>query len=260
MSRSLALITGASSGIGLEFAHIHAREGGDLLLVARRQDRLEELAKELGSRHDCQVHILPVDLSQSSSIKELMDYVVQKELCIDVLINNAGFGGHGNFLDRDIKEDLKMIQLNVSALVELCHEFGSKMKEVGKGQILNVASTAAFLPGPLQATYYATKAFVLSFSEALAEELSGSGVSVTALCPGPTESEFLQTADMEGVAAFKLMGVASSGEVAEYGYKAMQKGQVVAIQGWMNWIAAQSGRLTPKFLLRKISKQTMTKH
>jgi len=260
MINNLALITGASSGIGLEFAHIHANKGGNLLLVARRRDRLEALAAELESKHKAQVHILPVDLAKEGAIQELTEFIDENQLQVEVLINNAAFGGHGDFLDRELHQDLNMIQLNISALVELCHIFGNRMRAAGGGKILNVASTAAFLPGPLQATYYATKAFVLSFSEALAEELSGTGVSITTLCPGPTDSEFVQAADLDGVAGFKFMRVASSKEVAEYGYRALQRGQVVAIEGWLNWVGAQSSRLTPRSILRKVSKQIMTKH
>lgn len=222
-----ALITGASGGIGAEFARIHARQGGDLILVARSADKLQALKDELESAHKVQVTTIAQDLSQPGAAQEVAAATQDAGLTVDILINNAGFGGHGKFHEREIRRDLEMIQLNIAALTELSHLFLQGMVERGHGQILNVASTAGFLPGPLQATYYATKAFVLSFSQAIAEELKGTGVSVTALCPGPVATGFVAAGDLDGVAVFDK--AASAASVAEYGYKAMQNQKLVAI-------------------------------
>ena len=197
-----ALITGASSGIGKELARIHASKGGNLILVARRTEALEALKTELESTYGIQVNTFTQDLTQAHAAKKVYDFVNHSGLEVDYLMNNAGFGGHGVFIDRPLDKDLEMIQLNVSALVELTHLFLQDMKERGYGKILNTASTAGFLPGPLQATYFATKAFVISFTEGLSYELRNSGITVTALCPGPVKTEFEHVAGLEGGTMF----------------------------------------------------------
>ena len=193
-----ALITGASGGIGRDIAYLHAEAGGDIVAVARSQDSLAELKTELEAKFGIQVTVIAMDLGKPEAAKLLYAEVNNAGIEIDVLINNAGFGGHGLFHERDWEEDQAMIQLNVMALTGITHYFVQAMVKRQRGKILNVASTAGFLPGPLQATYYATKAFVLSFSQAIAEELSESNITVTALCPGPVKTGFAKRANCRG--------------------------------------------------------------
>ena len=211
------LITGASSGIGLETARLFAADGIDVVLTARRADRLEELGLE-----------------------------------IDCLVNNAGFGQLGLFSESDRQRQLQMIRLNVLALTNLTRLFLPGMLAKGRGSILNVASTAAFQPGPLMAVYFATKAYVLSFSSAIAEELEGTGVTVTVLCPGPTASEFQKTADMENVSMLKGRRLPSSAEAAAFGYKAMKKGKRIVIHGLGNRLLVFATRFAPEKMLTRI--------
>ena len=227
MRGKTALVTGASSGIGLQLARIHANEGGNVVLVARRADRLEELAEELQASHDIEASVIATDLSVPGAATALFERCTAEELQIDVLINNAGFGGHGRFIDRELDKDREMMQLNMIALSELCHLFVQGMVERGWGRVLNVGSTAGFLPGPLQAVYYATKAYVNSFSQALAQELTGTGVTVTVLCPGPVATEFVAAADLEGIGAFKR--APGPTVVARKGYRAMQRGELLLV-------------------------------
>lgn len=222
-----ALITGASSGIGKELARIHAAQGGNLILVARRTEALEALKTELESTYKVQVTTFTQDLTQAHAAKKVYDFVNHSGLEVDYLMNNAGFGGHGEFIDRPLDKDLEMIQLNVTALVELTHLFLQDMKDRGHGKILNTASTAGFLPGPLQATYFATKAFVVSFTQGISYELRNKGVTVTALCPGPVKTEFEHVAGLEGGTMFDKG--ASAYKTAKSGYDAMIKGKVIKI-------------------------------
>ena len=225
--KKLSLITGASSGIGKELARIHASKNGDLILVARRIEELEKLKLELEEQFKIKVWVFEQDLTVKNAAANVYNFAKNNNLEIDYLFNNAGFGGHGFFVDRPIEKDLEMISLNVSALVELSHLFLQDMKKRKSGKILNTASTAGFLPGPLQATYFATKAFVVSFSEALAHELKPHNISVTALCPGPVKTEFEKTAGMKGGNLFEK--AASAKSTAEKGYRAMEKGKVICI-------------------------------
>jgi short-subunit dehydrogenase len=225
--KKLSLITGASSGIGKELARIHASKNGDLILVARRIEELEKLKLELEEQFKIKVWVIEQDLTVKNAAANVYNFAKNNNLEIDYLFNNAGFGGHGFFVDRPIEKDLEMIRLNVSALVELSHLFLQDMKKRKSGKILNTASTAGFLPGPLQATYFATKAFVVSFSEALAHELKPHNISVTALCPGPVKTEFEKTAGMTGGNLFEK--AASAKSTAEKGYRAMEKGKVICI-------------------------------
>jgi len=222
-----ALITGASSGIGKELARIHAENGGDVVLVARRIQALEELKSELETKYSVKVTVFEQDLAQVHAAKKVYDFVQQAGIEVDYLMNNAGFGGHGEFVDRPIEKDLEMIQLNVSTLVELTHLFLQDMKKRGRGKILNTASTAGFLPGPLQTTYFATKAFVVSFTKGLSYELRKSGITVSALCPGPVKTEFEHVAGLEGGNMFDKG--ASARQTAASGYNAMMKGKVIQI-------------------------------
>jgi short-subunit dehydrogenase len=253
-----ALITGASSGIGRELARIHAEQQGDLVLVARRLPELEVLKSELESKHGVSVTVLSVDLSVPGAAQTIFDQVQAAGLEISYLINNAGFGGHGFFHQRSWALDQAMIQVNVMALAELTRLFLPEMVRRQSGKILNVASTAGMLPGPLQAVYYASKAFVLSFSQALAEELAETRVSVTALCPGPVATGFAQRANLQDVEAFEQ--AASARTVAEIGYRAMMQGKLVVIDDWklsflLNWVAPW----LPRKLVLRLSRQSMEK-
>jgi len=227
--KNVALITGASSGIGLEFAHIHAQKGGDLVIVARSEGKLQSLKQKLEGKHGVEVYIITKDLSQPNAAKEVFDEVSQAGIGIEYLINNAGFGGHGNFHERDWVQDEMMIQLNVMALTALTRFFLPEMVARNSGKVLNVSSTASLMPGPLQAVYFATKAYVTSFSNAIACELEDTHVTVTALLPGATETGFAQAAGMEKTDLFKKAFSARS--VAEAGYEGMLKGKLNVTAG-----------------------------
>ncbi|UWR21584.1 SDR family oxidoreductase [Sulfitobacter sp. S190] len=235
-----ALITGASSGIGEAFAHLHARKGGDVILTARSRDKLDKLADELRDTHGVKTHVFALDLGADGGAQDLVDQVAAAGLGVDILINNAGFGGHGPHVDRDLDKELSMIDLNVKALVTLSHQFGAQMAERGSGRILNVGSTAGFMPGPLQNVYFATKAFVQSYSQALDHELRPRGVTVTVLAPGYVETGFADAADLHGTNLVKGGGK-SPASVAKHGYEAMTRGALVTVNegplGFLvNWI------------------------
>ena len=248
-----ALITGASSGIGLELAKIMAREAFDLILVARRADKLSELAQELTAKYSIKAHVIVADLALAGASAKLFHDTEQRGLKVDVLVNNAGYGHWGKFLDFDPVDDTAMLQLNMVALTELSRLYGQGMRTRKHGRILNVASTAAFQPGPLMATYFATKAYVLSLSEALANELKPDGVTVTALCPGPTISGFQDRAKMHESRMLKV-ALATSESVAELGFAAMMRGKTVAITGVMNYVLANSIRLVPRNFATRVSR------
>jgi hypothetical protein len=241
-----ALVTGASSGIGRDLARLLAADGYDVVLVARRADALEALAAELGG-----ARVLAADLADPAAPAKLAAEVPD----VDVLVNNAGVGDYGPFAEADLAKTLGMLQLNVAALTELTRRYLPGMLERGNGRVLNVASTAAFQPGPLMAVYYATKAYVLSFSEAVAEEVRGRGVTVTALCPGPTASGFQAGAGMEESRLVKGRRLPTSEQVARAGYRAMRRGRVVAVVGVGNRFLAASVRLSPRFLIRRVVKR-----
>jgi len=222
-----ALITGASSGIGKELARIHASKGGNVVLVARRGAELESLRSELEGKYKVDVSIFQQDLTKESAAKNVYEFCKEKNIEIEYLMNNAGFGGHGNFVDRPLEKDVEMIHLNIQALVELSHLFLQDMKKRKSGKILNTASTAGYLPGPLQATYFATKAFVVSFTKGISHELKPHGITVTALCPGPVKTEFEFVAGMGNGDMFKNGATAQS--TALKGYNAMMKGKRICI-------------------------------
>lgn len=248
-----SLITGASSGIGYELASIMAKNGHSLILVARSNDKLSTLKTEIEKNYKVQVEVICVDLSLPNSAQKLFQTVQEKKLKVDCLINNAGVGDYGPFINADLTRLQSMIQLNITTLTNLTKLFLPQMIENKFGQIMNVASTASFQPGPLMAVYYATKAYVLSFSEALHEELRTTGVTITALCPGPTESGFQEAAQINNkIALLNQMKIPTSKEVAEYGYQAMMRGQVVAVQGFANKIASTSVRFFPRSIVRKL--------
>lgn len=252
-----ALITGASTGIGFEFTKLLAADGYNLVLIARDEQKLREIAASLPTKFNVSVKIYPKDLSVTSDIQELVRRIQEEVGTIEILVNNAGFGLSGAFVETDLARELEMIQLNVVSLVILTKLLAREMAQRKRGKILNVASTAAFQPGPLMAIYYATKAFVLSFSEALAEELKESGVTVTALCPGPTATQFSKRAELEKSRLFKggIVPVLDAATVAKIGYDGMSKGQRVVISGLINKIGVFSVRLTPRKLVAQIAKQ-----
>jgi len=227
--KKTALITGASSGIGKEFAEIHAERGGDLIIIARSGDKLREIKNELESKYAISVFVIEKDLTEEGAIQEIYNQVREEGLQVDYLINNAGFGGVGAFHKRDIKSDLSMIDLNVKALTEMTHVFLQDFINRRNGKILNVSSTASLMPGPMQAVYFATKAYVPSFSNALAEELSEMNVTVTNLMPGATETEFGKVSGMDKTPMFQK--TASARTVAEDGYNGMMEGKLDVISG-----------------------------
>ena len=253
------LITGASSGIGLEFSHIFAKNYYRLVLVARDREKLRVLQKELHEKYGVEVVIVPKDLSLTSAAEQIYNALSHENIEVDVLVNNAGFGAYGKFSDIDPQKEVEMITVNITTLTYLTKLFLPQMMARKHGRVLNVASTAAFQPGPLMAVYYATKAYVLSFSEALSEELEGTGVTVTALCPGPTASGFQKAADIEDSKLVKGKKIATSRQVAEYGYDALMKGKRVAIHGTMNKIMAFTTRFAPRKLVTKMVKKMQEK-
>lgn len=245
-----ALITGASSGIGLELARLMAADQINLVLVARTAPALEALASELRDAHRIEVKLIVADLGAVDAAARVAQQLADTP--IDYLINNAGFGDFGPFVDSDWTKTQAMIALNITALTQLTHLLLPAMVERGNGRIMNVASTASFQPGPWMAVYYATKAYVLAFSDALSFELRGTGVSVTTLCPGPTASGFQSAAAMEESKLVKGKKMPSSADVAAYAYRGLKRGKGVMIHGGMNWIMAQSVRFTPRALLLRV--------
>ena len=241
-----ALITGASNGIGLELAKIHASKGGNLVLVARNKAKLEELKAELENQYNVSIYVITKDLSLSNAAQEVYDETKSQNIHIDYLINNAGFGDYGMFADTEWEKEEQMINLNITALTQFTKLYVQDMIQNGNGKIMNVASTAAFQPGPKMAVYFATKAYVLSFTEAIGNELKEKGITVTALCPGPTESGFVDAAAMADSKLVKGRKLPSSKSVALYGYAAMMKGKAVAIHGILNYILANSVRFVPR--------------
>lgn len=254
------LITGASSGIGLQLAKIFAREGSDVILVARSETKLHALANELVETYNIQATVFIHDLTAPDAPEKLFNQVQQNNLVVDTLVNNAGYGDYGEFASSSWANQQGMLSLNIGALTQLTHLFLPGMLQRGRGKILNVASTAAFQPGPMMAVYFASKAYVLSFSEAIAAETEGTGVTVTVLCPGPTQTNFASNASMDKIALMENVSPDSfptADEVAEYGYRSLQKAQVVAVHGTFNKILTFSNRLTPRALIRKGIKRFM---
>ena len=246
----LAVITGASGGIGLELARVFAREGFDLALVARSADALEKIAGEIRTRLHSKVRIIVEDVSAPGA----PDRVFAAAPDADVLVNNAGFGLVGKFAELDAAKQLNMIEVNVTALTALTHLYLPGMITRGSGRILNVASTAAFQAGPLMTVYYATKHYVLAFTEGIAEELIGTGVTATALCPGPVITGFQDRSGLHGAKLLKSPLVMTAEAVAEYGYSSTMDGTVIAIAGLGNRLMAWSNRLAPRSMSRKIAR------
>ena len=254
-----AIITGASTGIGYELALILAKQKVNLVLVARSKEKLVALQSKLSSEFGVQVWVISLDLSNASAAQQVFDQCQQLGLHINYLINNAGFGDYGFFHESDWKKQAEMMQLNIVTLTHLTHLFLPNMLKSKNGKILNVASIAAFLPGPLMSVYYATKAYVLHFSEAIANELEDKGITVTTLCPGPTESGFQKLAAMEDSKLVNGKKMASSKEVAEYGYRAMMEGKKVAIQGTINYLFVNSVRFSPRNTVLKMVRNVQDK-
>jgi short-subunit dehydrogenase len=247
------LITGASGGIGYELAKLFARDHHNLLLVARSAEKLTQVAAEL-SHFGVTVKTIPLDLAAPPAPTFLFDQLQRENIPVDILINNAGFGAFGEFAAMPEQEILGQIQLNVTALTHLTRLFLAPMLTRRRGRIMNVASTAAFQPGPLMAVYYATKAYVLSFSEALANELRGSGVTVTCFCPGATNTGFAKRAGNEGSRLFKQIGGMNAETVARDGYRGLMKGKTVVISGTHNWLVAESVRFAPRKMVTAVSR------
>lgn len=253
--KQTALITGASGGIGWELAKIHASKGANLVLVARNKARLEELKADLEDHYSVQVYTIAKDLSRPGAATEVFEEVQSLNIRVGFLINNAGFGDFGMFAESDWSKTEEMINLNITALTHLTRLFLPEMLKSRGGKIMNVASTAAFQSGPTMAVYFATKAYVLSFSEALDNEVREHGITVTTLCPGPTESGFQAAAAMEESGLVKGKKLPTAEEVARYGYAAMMKGQTVAIHGFLNTLMAFSVRFVPRSLAVKITRR-----
>ncbi len=253
MPAETALITGASAGIGRELARRFAADKSNLVLVARRRDRLEELAAELRAQSGVEVRALAADLSHAEAPPALADELAHGGTRVDVLVNNAGFGALGPFAESDTARLMEMVQVNVAALTHLTRLLLPGMIERGQGGIFNVASTAGFQPGPYMAVYYATKAYVISLTEALHDELAGRGVTVSCLCPGPTETEFAATARIERSRLFNLRTMTAA-RVAEIGYRGFRRGKLLVVPGWLNWLAAIGGRFAPRSVPRGIAK------
>ena len=254
-----ALVTGASSGIGLELAGLLARDRHDLVLVARNRERLETIARGLVEEYGIRARVRAADLSEPGAPAAIAAELSAATTPIDVLVNDAGFGAHGFFAEIPLEEQLAMIQVNVAALTQLTGLFLPAMLERRSGRILNVASTAAFQPGPLMAVYYATKAYVLSFSEALASETAGTGVTVTALCPGPVPTEFQKRAGTEkGTLATGPLAVPAR-VVAAAGYRGLLRGDPLVVPGFGNKAIVQALRLSPRRLVTAISRRLQEK-
>ena len=247
--KETALITGASSGIGLDLARLFAKDGNDVILVARSEGKLRGIAADFERDFGVTAHVIVADLAKPDAPQTL---VAQLPVDVDVLVNNAGFGVTGPFVETDLAKELEMIQVNVVALTHLTKLLLPPMIGRRRGRVLNVASTAAFQPGPLMAVYYATKAYVLSFSEAIADELRDSGVTVTALCPGPTETGFAAIADMTTTRLFNIAKPMGSAEVARAGYEGMKRGRRVVIPGLKNKLLTQSIRVSPRRMVTTI--------
>ncbi len=259
MTRSnTALITGASSGIGKELAEIHAERGNDVIVVARSEEALNELKTRLESAYKVNVWVIAADLSKADAAREIFNHTQSLGLQIDVLINNAGVGLHGKFHERELSRACEMMQINMVALSELTHLYLQDMVKRKQGKILNVSSTASFMPGPLQAVYYATKAYVTSFSQAVAEEVADKNITVTALCPGPVETEFARRGESEALKVWDQSKSARS--VAQAGYAGMEKGELVSFnEGGLKFLISWILPLFPRKLVLKLSRNVMEK-
>lgn len=258
--KDIALVTGASSGLGLEFAKLFAQDGYDLVLVARSADKLDALAHELDQVYDVTAWTVAADLSTPEGLATLTSFTRSSGLVISALVNNAGFGDCADFAQADIAKLDQMVELNIRALMDLSYYYLGDMLERNSGLILNVASVAGFEPGPGMATYFASKAFVLSFSEALAEELRGTGIHVTALCPGTTATKFWDVAEAGTLSMLRQAVMAKPEDVAAYGYESLKRGRVVAVPGIGNKLMVNAPRFVPRALVRRIVRELLRKN
>jgi uncharacterized protein len=254
--KKTALITGASGGIGFELTKLFARDGHDLVLVARSGNKLDHVRTQLERRHGISVRTITKDLADPSAPEEIFKALEQAGVQIDVLVNNAGYAMFDPFVDMDIKRVMDMLQVNIMALTHLSWLFVPGMVQRGQGRVLNLGSTASFLPGPLMACYYASKAYVLSFSEAIANELHGTGVTVTALCPGPTETGFQKRANVEESKLIKGKRIMEAGAVARAGYKALMAGKPLVVPGLSNNLIPLLARLSPRGIVTEVVKRS----
>lgn len=253
MSNLTALITGASGGIGYELAKLFAKDHHNLVLVARSSAKLTQLADELQRQFGISAKALALDLTETPAAQFLFDQLQREGVAVDVLVNNAGYGVRGEFAEVPLEESLGQIQLNITALTALTRLFVGPMEERRAGKIMNVASTAGFQAGPLMAVYYATKAYVILFSEGLASELKGSGVTVTCFCPGATDTGFQKRAATENSALFKKLRPMDAKTVARDGYRGLMAGRTLVISGFRNWLVAESVRFAPRKMVTAIS-------
>jgi hypothetical protein len=253
-----ALITGASSGIGLELAHLFARDGYRLVLLARNRNTLRQIGDDLQARYSVTVRIAPKDLAHPATPAELYQELQEAGIVLDVLVNNAGFGLAGAFQSTDWTLEAEMMQVNMVAATHLTKLFLPQIR-AREGKVLNVASTAAFQPGPFMSVYYASKAFLLSFSEALAEELDGTGITVTCLCPGPVKTNFQRRAYLEGRAMGNSPLLVDVREVARIGYEGMKRGQRIVIPGWKNRVGVEMLRISPRAMVTKVVRRLQEK-
>jgi uncharacterized protein len=257
MNNQTALITGASGGIGYELAKLFAKDHHNLVLVARSQPKLTQFAGELERQFGISVKPISLDLAAAPAPQLLFDQLQREGIAVDILVNNAGYGKLGEFVEMPLDDILGQIQLNVTALTYLTKLFAGPMAERRSGRIMNVASTAGFQPGPLMAVYYATKAYVISFSEALTSELKDKGVTVTCLCPGATDTGFQGRAGTENSILFKKLRPMDAETVARDGYRALMSGKSLVISGLRNRLIAESVRLTPRKVVTAISRKIL---
>jgi short-subunit dehydrogenase len=259
MTTQTALITGASAGIGRELAKLFAQDHYNLVLVARNSGRLADFADQLERGFAIRAKSFPLDLTAHTAPQFLFDQLARESISVNLLVNNAGYGKCGLFPEIGIEDTLGQIQLNITALTHLTKLFLDPMLERKSGRILNVASTAGFQPGPLMAVYYATKAYVISFSEALANELRGTGVTLTCLCPGATETEFQKRAGVEESLLFRKLRPADAARVARDGYQGLMKGKPLVISGFKNWLLAETLRISPRRVVTAVSRRFIEK-
>lgn len=253
-NKKTALITGASGGMGYEFARLFAQDGYNLVLVARSEDKLKKIASELEDKYIIYAKVIVKDLSAPNAAQDVFKETENEQIAVNVLVNNAGYGTYGNFLDSDLENQLNMVQLNVTALTHLSWLYGNQMISIGGGRILNVASTAAFQAGPLMAVYYATKAYVLSFSEAIENELKSKKVIVSCFCPGPVETDFQNRASIGQTKLFKDKKIMDAETAAKAGYIGLKEGKSVVIPGVQNKLLAFGTRIAPREFVTKIAR------
>lgn len=251
-SNPYVLITGASSGIGWDLADLFAQDHYNVVLVARREGKLKELSQKLEKQYGVDAIVLSADLRDKSAPGQIFKSMADAKISVEVLVNNAGLGTSGSFSEIEAEKDIELIEVNIIALTHLTKLFLPGMIKRGRGKILNVASTAAFQPGPLMSVYYASKAYVLFFSQALEREVKNTGVTVTTLCPGPTKTGFQKTAKIEKtfLGSFYLMDSAS---VAKAGYEGLMKGKSLVIPGLLNKLTVQSNRVFPRKWITQVA-------